>query len=67
MTMSVRSFVRAACLVAASSALLVACGGGSDDSGPGTGTLNTNLTDAPVDRARQVYVTFSAIELKPEG
>lgn len=67
MTRSVRYFVRGACLVAASSTLLVACGGGSDDSGPGAGTLNINLTDAPVDGARHVYVTFSAIELKPEG
>jgi hypothetical protein len=56
-----------ACLAAATSALLVGCGGGSDDSGPGTGTLNINLTDAPVDGARHVYVTFSAVELKPEG
>lgn len=54
-------------VVAASAALLAACGGGSDSAGPGTGTLGINITDAPVDGARHVYVTFTAVELKPEG
>lgn len=67
MTRSISSFVRAACLAAAGAVLLSACGGGSDDGGPNTGTLNINVTDAPVDGARHVYVTFAAIEVKPEG
>jgi hypothetical protein len=55
-------------LAAASAALIAACGGGgSDSAGPGTGTLGINITDAPVDGARHVYVTFTAIELKPDG
>ena len=29
--------------------------------------LSINITDAPVDSARHVWVTFSAIELKPQG
>lgn len=56
-------------VVAASvAALLVACGGGGDSNPASTtGTLSINVTDAPVDSARHVWVTFSAIELKPEG
>lgn len=48
--------------------LLAACGGGGDSTpASSTGTLSINVTDAPVDSARHVWVTFSAIELKPEG
>lgn len=46
--------------------LLTACGGGggSDDQ---TGTLNVSVTDAPVDGVAQVWVQFTAVELKPES
>ncbi len=67
MTLFIGFRARAACATAATAALLVACGGGSDGSRPNTGTLNINVTDAPVDGARHVYLTFSGIELKPEG
>lgn len=39
---------------------LAACGG----SGGGTGTLNLNITDAPVDSAEHVYVEFTGVEIK---
>jgi hypothetical protein len=57
-----------AALVVATAMLLTACGGGGDSTpASSTGTLSINVTDAPVDAARHVWVTFSAIELKPEG
>lgn len=40
--------------------LLAACGGGSDN---GTGSLSIGVTDAPVDNAEAVYVTFTGVEL----
>lgn len=47
---------------------LTACG--SDSSGsdsPGSGSLNLNITDAPVDSAAKVVVTFSGVSIKPEN
>lgn len=41
-------------------ALLAGCGGGN---GGGTGSLSLGVTDAPVDDADAVVVTFSAVEL----
>ena len=46
------------------SMLLTACG--SDSGSTGTGTLNLNITDAPVDSAAKVVVTFSGVTIKPE-
>ena len=46
--------------------LLSACGGGGSGS-EGTGTLNLSMTDAPVNDASNVYVSFSSVELKGEG
>lgn len=39
------------------------CGGGGDDPKPPSGSLNVNLTDAPIDGAAEVIVVFTAIEL----
>ncbi len=44
---------------------LAACGGGS--SGPGTGTLQVGVTDAPVDDARAVVVQFDGVAIKRAG
>jgi len=41
---------------------VTACGGGSS---VGSGTLNLNVTDAPIDEAGKVVVTFSGVELQP--
>lgn len=46
-------------------AALAACGGGSSGDGSGTGSLSLGVTDAPVDSARNVFVEFSSITLKP--
>lgn len=43
--------------------LLSACGGSS--SGPGVGILNLELTDSPVDSAKEVVVVFTGVEVKP--
>lgn len=45
--------------------LLAGCGGGSFDGG--TGSLSLGLTDAPVDDAEAVVVTFSGVELLSGG
>lgn len=44
-------------------ALLAACGG--SDSGPRTGQMSVQVTDAPVDAAEQVVVRFTGISFKP--
>lgn len=50
---------------AACTALLLAgCGSGSDS---GTGTLNLSVTDAPIDNADAVVVTFTGVELRRSG
>lgn len=59
-------FSTTATMLAAGVALALA-GCNSDGSSSGTGTLNLAVTDAPVDSAEHVYVTFSAIELKPQS
>lgn len=46
-------------------ALLSACGGGSNG-GQGTGTLNLEITDSPVDEAKEVVVVFTGVEVKPK-
>lgn len=48
-------------LAAALCGLLVACGGGGG--GGGTGKITMGVTDAPVDDADEVVVTFTGIEL----
>jgi hypothetical protein len=45
--------------------LLSACGG--SNGGPGTGTLNLEITDSPVDDADAVVVVFTGVEVKPVG
>lgn len=51
-------------LAAASMALMLsACDSG--DSASSTGSLNLNITDAPVDMAEKVVVEFSGVEIKP--
>ena len=56
-----------------SSFVLSACGGGSTDStesgssAAGTGTISLNITDAPIDSARQVVVAFSGVSIKPQN
>jgi hypothetical protein len=49
-----------------SAALLSACGGDSSV-GSGTGKLNLELTDSPVDSAENVVVIFTGVEIKPAG
>ncbi len=44
---------------------LTACGGGSD--GGNTGRLSLGVTDAPVDSATEVVVTFTGVAIKPRG
>ena len=57
-----RKICRAGCASILFTLLLSGCGGGS---GGGTGTLNVGVTDAPIDGAYEVVVTFSGVELKP--
>lgn len=46
--------------------MLSACGSGDTaSSSSSTGSLNLNITDAPVDTAQSVVVEFSGVELKP--
>lgn len=44
--------------------ILASCGGGGSTGG--TGQLNLNITDAPIDEAANVVVTFSGLSIKPE-
>src|SRR5690606_37508725 len=53
-------------LVLALSSLLVACGG-SESTGPATGTASLDVTDAPADDVTAVKLTISAVSLKPEN
>ncbi|WP_196139114.1 DUF4382 domain-containing protein [Aliikangiella sp. G2MR2-5] len=43
---------------------LVACGGSDSDQ---TGTLALSVTDAPIDGATEVVVTFNGVEIKPQN
>lgn len=52
----------------ASALFLAGCGGGGGGGGSdGTGTMNMSVTDAPVDGADAVVVTFTGIELRRDG
>jgi len=53
--------------VAASAALLAACGSSDGGGQPQTGFLTVGVTDAPVDMAAAVVVKFTGVELKPKG
>ena len=46
------------------SMILTACGSDSTENG---GSLNLNITDAPVDSAAKVVVSFSGVSIKPES
>ena len=52
-------------------ATLSACGGGSsgsnDDAYAGTGQLTLSITDAPVDGAKEVWITINGVHLKRSG
>ncbi len=50
-------------LIIGVSVWLAACGGGS----PGSGSLNLNITDAPVDSASKVVVSFDGVSIKPQN
>lgn len=54
--------LRAAFAALAAAAILAACGDGATG---GTGTLKLSVTDAPVDGAAAVVVTFTGVELQP--
>lgn len=44
------------------SLLMISCGGGST---AGSGKLNLYITDAPIDKAAEVVVSFSGLSIKP--
>lgn len=44
--------------------LVSSCGGGGGSAG-GSGKLNLNITDAPIDEAAEVVVSFSGMSIKP--
>ncbi|MAT66470.1 MAG: hypothetical protein CMN57_12610 [Gammaproteobacteria bacterium] len=44
---------------------LAACGGGGGSDSGATGSFSLSITDAPVDDAQEVVVTFTAVTLKP--
>ena len=54
-------------MLIATSASLIACGGGSssDKSDNATGSFSLALTDGPVDSANQVVVEFTGVSIKP--
>ncbi|MFL0810335.1 MAG: DUF4382 domain-containing protein [Agarilytica sp.] len=54
-------------LAALFSLTLIACGGGGGSGSDGMGRLVVGLTDAPVDNADAVVVTFDAISIKPQS
>lgn len=60
------SGILAAPVAALALLLLTACGGGSGTSGD-TGRLSLYVTDAPVHLVDEVWITFDAVELKPES
>ena len=53
-------------IILITSFLLSSCGGGGSNS-TGTGKLSLNITDAPVDEAAEVTVSFSGLSIKPAG
>jgi len=60
-----RSILRVALTCAAIAAFTAGCSGSGSDNG--TGSLTVGITDAPIDSASSVVVTFSGVELKPKG
>lgn len=52
-------------LIALAAMTLAACGNGNDDTG--YGEMSLSVTDAPVDSATAVVVSFSGVELKHAG
>ncbi len=44
---------------------LVACGGGGNTDGSGTGLMSLAVTDAPIDHAERVVIRFTHVELQP--
>jgi hypothetical protein len=60
---------KAAALGAAVLFALAGCGGGGGGGGGSgeTGTLDMSITDAPIDGAEAVFVTFTGIELRRNG
>jgi hypothetical protein len=62
-------FNRKLFMLSAVTLAVTACGGGGGGSAApaSTGVLNIGVTDAPVDGANKVVITFTAIELKPQG
>lgn len=46
---------------------LVGCGGGGGSGSASTGQIKLAVTDAPVDEAAHVFVSFTGLELKPQG
>lgn len=59
--MSIPSFRRVVSVFSAFSLVFAACGGGG--SGGGSGSLTLGITDAPVDDATSVVVTFHGVDL----
>jgi hypothetical protein len=64
--MNILSSLKRALVLGASALLLSACIG-DGGSGGGTGQLSLSVTDAPVDEADAVVVTFTGVTLKPES
>lgn len=65
--MSFQSRFKHVVLASLMTSALAACGGGGGSaSGGGSGTFSLSVTDAPVDDAQQVVVTFTAVTLKPD-
>lgn len=58
--------LKAAALGAAVLFALAGCGGGGGGSS-GNGTLDMSISDAPIDGAEAVFVTFTGIELRKNG
>lgn len=61
----VNAFKKTAPMVAA--LILASCGGGDGGNSSDTGFITIGMTDAPVDQADAVVVTFDAITLKPSS
>lgn len=52
-------------IIAAASMTIMLSACESGDSASSTGSLNLNITDAPVDMAENVFVEFNGVEIKP--
>ena len=59
----IKTLIGASSIVAAAALLLSGCG----DDFASQGTLNLNITDAPVDNATSVVVAFTGVTLKPQN